>query len=192
MRTFFNKMQREAQLIDIMYIIFGLLLVFLNTRILTTAIVITGWVLICFAVMNLVNYFIRRTSLSTIPLMIAIPSVILGLSFIRNPEWVIRFSSTFIGVVMVFNGIAHTQSALVYRDYEYPQWKRELAYGILVLIAGLIIWFFPIQTLSTALRIYGAIFAINGLISLFTKRSYKKHLDDNDIVIDADYTERDD
>lgn len=130
MRNFLQKCQREIIVSAILYAILGIILLVFDVKALGTIIQVLGWIFIVYAIYNFYIYFVRRDSLSSGPLLIAIPFLLIGLVMARNPGFVIGMSSILIGIVILFNGIVHIQTSLVQKDLGYTNWLISLIYSI--------------------------------------------------------------
>ena len=160
MRNFLQKCQREIIVSAILYAILGIILLVFDVKALGTIIQVLGWIFIVYAIYNFYIYFVRRDSLSSGPLLIAIPFLLIGLVMARNPGFVIGMSSILIGIVILFNGIVHIQTSLVQKDLGYTNWLISLIYSILIAIIGGILIVNPIDTVSTVLKVGGILLII--------------------------------
>lgn len=192
MKRFITEGRRQILLAALLYAILGLLLLVFDISILKTLIRVFGWILLMFAAYNLYVFFIRRATLSTGPLILSIPFLVTGFLFIRNPSSVIGMTSVLIGLVLIFNGIAHIQSSLVLKDYGYGRWTYSLIYSLLITVIGVVLLWNPINTVSTVLKICGALLIIQAastLISQYQIGKLAKAVDKANGIVDGEYTE---
>lgn len=195
MRQFITEGRKQILWASILYALIGIALLIFNVSFLSTIILFAGWILVIFAAYNLYVFFIRRDALSVGPLLLAIPFLVLGYFCIRYPRDVIGMTSMIIGFVLIFNGIAHIQSALVLKDLRYVHWVYSLIYSICIAIIGVILLFDPIQTVSTVLKICGVLLiiqAVSMFIDQYRIKKLVKDVDNANNVVEGDYTEVDD
>lgn len=190
MRNFLQKCQREIVFSAILYAILGILLLVFNVKALGTIIQVLGWIFIVYAIYNFYLYFVRRDSLSSGPLVIAIPFLLIGIVLARNPGFVISMSSILIGIVVLFNGIVHIQTSLFQKDLGYTNWGLSLVYSLLIAIVGGILIVNPIDTVSTVLKIGGILLIIQAcsvLVSQHRIHKLSKEYDKENNIVDGDF-----
>ena len=190
MRNFLQKCQREIVFSAILYAILGILLLVFNVKALGTIIQVLGWIFIVYAIYNFYLYFVCRDSLSSGPLVIAIPFLLIGIVLARNPGFVISMSSILIGIVVLFNGIVHIQTSLFQKDLGYTNWGLSLVYSILITIVGGILIVNPIDTVSTVLKIGGILLIIQAcrvLVSQHRIHKLSKEYDKENNIVDGDF-----
>ena len=190
MRNFLQKCQREIVFSAILYAILGILLLVFNVKALGTIIQVLGWIFSVYAIYNFYLYFVCRDSLSSGPLVIAIPFLLIGIVLARNPGFVISMSSILIGIVVLFNGIVHIQTSLFQKDLGYTNWGLSLVYSILITIVGGILIVNPIDTVSTVLKIGGILLIIQAcsvLVSQHRIHKLSKEYDKENNIVDGDF-----
>lgn len=190
MRNFLQKCQREIVFSALLYAILGILLLVFNVKALGTIIQVLGWIFIVYAIYNFYLYFVRRDSLSSGPLVIAIPFLLIGIVLARNPGFVISMSSILIGIVVLFNGVVHIQTSLFQKDLGYTNWGLSLVYSILIAIVGGILIVNPIDTVSTVLKIGGVLLIIQAcsvLVSQHRIHKLSKEYDKENNIVDGDF-----
>lgn len=190
MRNFLQKCQREIVLSALLYAVLGILLLVFNVKALGTIIQILGWIFIAYAIYNFYLYFVRRDSLSSGPLVLAIPFLLIGIVLARNPGFVISMSSILIGIVVLFNGVVHIQTSLFQKDLGYTNWVFSLIYSILIAIVGGILIINPIDTVSTVLKIGGVLLIIQAcsvLVSQYRIHKLSKEYDKENNIVDGDF-----
>lgn len=190
MKNILKQESKELAVIAIFYILTGILLICFNRNILTSILIVLGWILVAIAIIQFYIYFIRRKSMSVMPLIIAIPSLIFGIFFIRDPGTIINICTRIVGVVLVVNGILHIQQSLIVKDFQLNSWKKLLVYSLVLLGIGLLMFTDPVNSLKYIIKVDGVLLFIEGLMILFFQRYVhkisKKHEDD---IIDAEATE---
>ena len=190
MRNFLQKCQREIIVSALLYAILGIILLVFDVKALGTIIQVLGWIFFVYAIYNFYIYFVRRDSLSSGPLLIAIPFLLIGLVMARNPGFVIGMSSILIGIVILFNGIVHIQTSLVQKDLGYTNWLISLIYSILIAIIGGILIVNPIDTVSTVLKVGGILLIIQAcsvFVSQHRIHKLSKEYDKENNIVDGQF-----
>lgn len=194
MRNFIQKCQREILGSALIYAILGIILLVFDVHVLNMAIRIIGWIFIIYAIFNFYLYFVRRSSLSSGPLLIAIPFLLIGVVLANNPKFVISMSSILIGILVLFNGIIHIQTSLVQKDIGYSNWSVSLIYAVVVTIIGGVLIFHPIDAVSTVIKIGGILLIIQAIaitISQIHIHKLSKEYDKDNNIVDGQFKDID-
>ena len=192
MRTLFKKKKKELYGISLILVIFGLLLIILNTQVLTGVLQIIGYALCALGAILIIYFLFRRGNTFLSTLVIGILCVIIGYFFARDPATILSMSSTLIGLVLIVNGILHMRTSLHYHDYYFPQWKGALIYGILVILVGIVFIMRPMASLMWILRFSGAALVVEGMAIAYGTHSFASHLKQNPQFIEGEFTEKSD
>lgn len=190
MKNILKQENKELAVIAIFYIVTGILLICFNRNILTSILTVLGWILIAIAAIQFYIYFIRRKSMSIMPLIIAIPSLIFGIFFLHSPGTILDICTRIVGVVLIVNGILHIQQSLIVKDFQLNSWKKLLVYSLVLLIIGFLMFTDPVNSLKYIIKIDGVLLLVEGLAILFFQRYVHKILKkQEDDIIDTEVTE---
>ena len=165
---------KEVLSITLFYIIFGLLLCFFNIHILTIATRIFGILLLLFGGFRLYQYFGKRETDHASLLLAGIISLFMGSWMALSPSGVISILPVLTGFIIIFTSLIQFQKSLVLKDLGLRYWYISLFFSILGIIAGCIVFFKPIQTLSFILQLLGIFFIVEGILIFINERYIQK------------------
>ncbi len=189
MKNTLNEARKEFLFTALLYAVFGILLLVFPKTVLITIVKVIGWILIVFGLIEMYIFFIRRTSLSSFPLIIGIPSILFGIWFARSPESIISFIGIVAGIMVIFSSILQIQQSLVFKDLRVPRWTIMLVGAIITLVVGVILCTNPVDSISTLMKVCG-FFLIVQSIEIFIGQAIIHRASKN--IEDAQYTERPD
>lgn len=182
MKTLFKSTNKPLFSIAIFLSIFGLLLLFLNIKILASAIEMIGYGLLVIGAILLFFFFMNRKDNYIGTLLLSLTSFIVGYFFARHSNAMLSMTSTWIGILLLINGILHARTALFYKDYQYPQWKKSLFYSLGVLVVGTLFILRPISSLKWVLRLGGFVLLIEGFAIGISTYGFSKHVKNIDYI----------
>lgn len=192
MKSLLKQESKEVIGLAIFLIAAGCLLLFLGMETLQFVLGIVGWVLIVAGIIQLYIFFISRVSVSAIPLLLGIISLIFGYFFVREPRQVLNFITTIVGVILIINAVLHIQQSFVFKDFGFEKWARLLVYPIIMLVIGIFLISRPDQSLDQIMKICGILLIAEGIVTLWSQRklhTFTKQTDDNIYDVDAVETE---
>lgn len=192
MKSLLKQESKEVIGLAIFLIAAGCLLLFLGMETLQFVLGIVGWVLIVAGIIQLYIFFISRVSVSAIPLLLGIISLIFGYFFVREPRQVLNFITTIVGVILIINAVLHIQQSFVFKDFGFEKWARLLVYPIIMLVIGIFLVSRPDQSLDQIMKICGILLIAEGIVTLWSQRklhTFTKQTDDNIYDVDAVETE---
>ncbi|MBB5182973.1 HdeD family acid-resistance protein [Catenisphaera adipataccumulans] len=192
MKSLLKQESKEVIGLAIFLIAAGCLLLFLGMETLQFVLGIVGWVLIVAGIIQLYIFFISRVSVSAIPLLLGIISLIFGYFFVREPRQVLNFITTIVGVILIINAVLHIQQSFVFKDFGFEKWPRLLVYPIIMLVIGIFLVSRPDQSLDQIMKICGILLIAEGIVTLWSQRklhTFTKQTDDNIYDVDAVETE---
>ena len=176
MKNMFKQYNKEIRNIAFGYIIFGLILCFLNKNLLTIGVRIIGVAALLYGILQLYFYFVKRNSSSAVPLFIGLPCTVFGGLMVFSPESIISIIPIVGGVLLIIHSIIQIQKALILKDNDYENWIWNFAINIILLLTGTIVLLKPLQTVAFLLQIVGVCFVVEGISMLISQKEVKKYL----------------
>ncbi len=187
MKTFLKHAKTEMNFLALFYLLIGLIFCLFDVKIVTTFIRCIGIVFVLYGLWEMYRYFIKRANLSTIPLLIGIPCLLLGILFLSKPNLLIQTVSIYTGILLIFNAIIHIQASLVEKDLGFMKWKYSFVYSILLLILGLALLFSPLSTVSKIIKLCGTFLCLIGLGLFISSYRIQKLYKKEQNFIEGDY-----
>ncbi len=165
MQDLLKKVYRMSLLSSIVFLVFGLLLIFQTENVITTVSVIIGVLLLIIGIYPIVNYFRNRQSgfFSNAGLLYGIFSVVAGIVIIVNKNLLATIIPVLSGVWMIINSVNKIQIAMELRDRKVNSWVISFIFAIIILIGGTLLIINPFRgavILSKTVGIFIVIYAV--------------------------------
>ena len=176
MYNFFKQANSQLRLFAIIYMVFGLILCFFNKSILTMSARVIGGVLLAYGVYELYVYFMKRQTVSSVPLFTGVPCALIGGFMIFSPESLVAILPVFAGNNLVLNSVMQKKKALKLKDHGIENCIWKFIVSLVTLVVGVIILLRPIQTLAFILQLVGVCLIIEGVIMLINEHEVNKYI----------------
>ena len=176
MKNMLKEYNKEVRTFALAYLVFGLILCFLNKNILTIATRIIGGLAIVYGGIQLYFYFVKRTSSSAIPLFIGLPTTAFGCLMLFSPESIISIIPIVVGILLIINSIIQMQKSLILKDNGYENWIYNFVVSVILLLIGIILFLKPIQSIAFLLQIIGVCLIVEAISMLISHREVNKYL----------------
>lgn len=163
-KYFMNPSRKDALLLALMYLAFGLVLCFFSGSLLITIVRILGIALIVYGCYELYIYFVVHKSTDMSPMIIGIPSVILGLVLACWPNMLISFFPIIAGILLLFNSITQIQRSLVMRSAGISSWVMTLVMSLVMLAVAVFLIVRPMNVISFILKLTGAALIVEAIV----------------------------
>lgn len=138
MQESLKKIYRVSVVSSVMFLIFGLFLVFQTENVIKTMSIIMGGILLIIGIVPIVNYFKNRIHnfFSSAGLLYGVFSTVAGLMILFNTKILATIIPILSGVWMIINSVNKIQIAMELRDNRVRSWLITFIFAILILIAG--------------------------------------------------------
>lgn len=180
MQEIFKKVYRISLISSIVFMVFGLLLIFQTESVIKTISLIIGTILLVIGVFPIVNYFRNRQPglLSGAGLLYGIFSVVAGIVIIFNKNLLATIIPVLGGVWMIINSVNKIQIAMELRDNKISSWIISFIFAIIILIMATLLIINPVRgavLLSKTVGIFIVIYSILDIAdSIFIKIKSKE------------------
>lgn len=171
----FNRMMRYNIVSAIFTILVGIILLFLPK--LTNKIVgiLAGIIFLVAGINSVYKYFHRDgAKLYSLNLIFGILYAILGVVLIVYPFTVVEFITICLGLYIVVNGASKMNYALWLKKGNEETWLITLITGIVLLIVGILVIFYPFNATLTITKLTGAFLIITGVLDLMDSILFKQ------------------
>lgn len=193
MEDILKKVYRISLASSLVFLIFGLLLIFQTQNVISTVSVIIGILLLVIGIYPIINYFKSRQLgfFSSAGLLYGIFSVVAGIVIIVNKNILATIIPVLSGVWMIINSVNKIQIAMELRDKKINSWIISFIFAIIILIGGTLLIINPFRgavILSKTVGIFIVIYALLDISdSVFIKVKTKKT---KDSIIEAQIEEK--
>ena len=186
MQDIFKKIFKMSIISSILFLLFGLLLIFQTENVIKTVSIVVGSLLLIIGVFPIVNYFRNRNQniFSSAGLLYGIFSVVAGIIIIVNKNLLARIVRVLTGVWMIINKVNKIKIYMELRDKKLSTWYISFIFAILILIGGALLIINPINGAVILSKTVGIIIVIYSVLdisdSIFIRKKIKEIK--NDIV----------
>ena len=169
MKDSLKKIYRVSLASSIIFLIFGLFLVFQTEGVIRTVSIFMGSLLFIIGIVPIVNYFKNRLAnfFSSAGLLYGIFSVVAGLLILFNTKILATIIPILSGVWMIINSVNKIQIAMELRDNNIKSWLITFIFSILILILGVLFIINPFASavlLGKTIGIFIVIYAILDIV----------------------------
>lgn len=135
-----------------------------------------GVLILIFAVIRVVNFFMDKKVYFIINLDIVVGLVAagIGIFILIRPDIVISFLPFVIGLFLLFSSILDFQKTFLLRDYGNTRWKSSLVLTCIKMIFGIFMLVSPLFFAETFMRLIGIGLIYNGLSELWIVSRWPK------------------
>lgn len=186
MQDIFKKIFKMSIISSILFLLFGLLLIFQTENVIKTVSIVVGSLLLIIGVFPIINYFRNRNQniFSSAGLLYGIFSVVAGIIIIVNKNLLATIVPVLTGVWMIINSVNKIQISMELRDKKLSTWYISFIFAILILIGGALLIINPINGAVILSKTVGIIIVIYSVLdisdSIFIRKKIKEIK--NDIV----------
>ena len=138
MQESLKKIYRVSLVSSILFLIFGLFLVFQTENVIRTVSIIMGGLLLVIGIVPIANYFKNRIHnfFSSAGLLYGVFSTVAGLMILFNTKILATIIPILSGVWMIVNSVNKIQIAMELRDNKVSSWLITFIFAIIILISG--------------------------------------------------------
>lgn len=161
----FNRIVIYNLIVAVLTIIVGIALLFLPQLSNKLVGAIIGIIFLIEGINSIYKYFNRDgAKLYSFNLIFGILYAILGVIIILYPFKVVEFITVFLGLSIIINGASKINYGVWLKKGNEESWLLTLVTGILLLIIGLLVIFYPFQATLTITKLTGAFLIITGAL----------------------------
>ena len=168
MQDLLKRIYRMSLASSIVFLIFGLLLIFQTESVISTVSVIIGILLLIIGIYPIINYFRNRQSgfFSSAGLLYGIFSVVAGIVIIVNKNLLATIIPVLSGVWMMINSVNKIQIAMELRDNKVSSWIISFIFAIIILIGGTLLIINPFRGAVILSKTVGIIIVIYAILDI--------------------------
>ncbi len=180
MQDVFKKIFRMSVISSILFLIFGLLLVFQTDNVIKTVSIVVGGLLLIIGAFPIVNYFRNRNQnfFSSAGLLYGVFSVVAGIIIMVNKNLLAIIVPVLTGVWMIINSVNKIQISMELRDRKLSSWYISFILAIVILIGGALLIINPLVWAIALGKVVGIIIIIYSILdisdSIFIRKNLKK------------------
>ena len=182
----FEKIRNTMIATAILYLVLGLVMLFLPEFIIKFVCSLVGIMFLFVAASGAVMYMKTelKTAFTSFTLVMSIIFGAFGIYVLLNPEVFAAFLPLVVGIFLLADSVSKLSMAFDLKKFEYKNWWHMLIVSFLILGGGLLLVFNPLEFTTVTVQIIGAILAMDAISNIFTIYSYSKVNIIKDKVID--------
>ena len=168
MQEVFKKIHRVSLVSSIMFLIFGLLLIFQTQKVIKTVSLVIGILLLIIGIFPIINYFKNRFKnfFSSAGLLYGVFSVVAGIIIMVNNHLLATIIPVLTGVWMIVNSVNKIQLSMELRDNQVSSWIISFVFAILILIGGAFLIVNPFNGAVILSKTVGIIIVVYTLLDI--------------------------
>lgn len=175
MSKLFSPSGQQANLLALVYFLFGILLCFFSRSILLTFTRIMGGVLLIYGAWSLYSYFGHRVQSNTASFFMGIPCVVFGIVMLVSPDSLLAIVPVLGGVILIINSMIQMQKSFMLKSYGFENWLVTLILAVVLMVCGVIVLLRPIQTLSFIFQLVGICLIVEAVMIWYTQHEIKEY-----------------
>ena len=174
----FNKMLVYSIIVDIVFLIVGIIFLCIPDMSSKVIGVIMGILFVLYGLNTGYKYFKREgAKLYSLNLMFAIITTLLGLVLIVYPYSFINFVTVCLGIYMIIIGALNINYGVWFKVGKDDSWLITLVIGILLILFGILVLTNPFANL-TVMQLIGVFIIILSILQITDTALFKKKADD--------------
>lgn len=165
----FRKFGSSPVMVSLLMVLVGIVLIVWPKPVLSLVIQLLGAGLLLGGVISAIGWYRNRSSewSSYTRLAGSIVSMLLGAIVLANPAGVASIFPTFVGVIVLVNGIVNAFKAMELKKAGYCQWGVSLLFAALTILVGFVFISQPMTALSIPVMLAGVMMVYNGLTTMW-------------------------
>ncbi len=172
----FEKIRNTLIATSVLYLIFGIIMLFFPTMVITSVCYLVGIVFLFVGISGLVMYVKTeiKTVFTSFTLVMSIIFGAFGIYVLLNPETFASFLPLVMGIFLLVDSISKLSMAFDLKKFNYNNWWQMLIVAFILLGCGLLLVFNPFEALTVSVQIIGALLIVDAISNIFTIYSYSK------------------
>lgn len=169
MEDFLKKYGRNTVIISILLMFLSLFLIFKPLAFINFIMIALGCVILVNGISHMVNYFTTKSELRffSFELLYGVISVIAGIFFIINPDWISKLLPFIIGIWIIVESTINIQVSLTMKQLiEKKAWIRSIITSIFTILLGIFILIHPLVSASILMTVCGMVLFVFELINI--------------------------
>lgn len=168
MQDIFKKIYRVSLASSVLFLIFGLFLIFQTQAVIKTVSMIIGLLLLIIGIFPIINYFRNRfkSFFTSAGLLYGIFSVVAGIIIMVNHNLLATIIPALTGVWMIVNSVNKIQLSMQLRDNNVSNWLITFIFAILILIGGAFLIVNPFNGAVILSKTVGIIIVIYSVLDI--------------------------
>lgn len=168
MQDIFKKVFKMSLISSVLFLIFGLLLIFQTQNVIKTISIIIGGLLLIIGIFPIINYFKNRNQnfFANAGLLYGIFSVVAGIIIMVNNNLLATIIPVLTGVWMIINSVNKIQLSMELRDRRISAWLISFIFAIIILVVGALLIINPINGAVILSKTVGIIIVIYAILDI--------------------------
>lgn len=187
MKDIAKKMYRTSITTSLIYLLIGVILLFVTDSVLITISRVLGIILLVAGLFPVISYFKDNAfkDLARSQLIGGIFLIVSGIIMILNPTLIGTIIPIVIGVCMIISSISKVTYALMLRENKVQSWNISLIFAIITLLVGLFLVIKPWAATGLIFQIIGVIIIIYSILEIIETIIIGKKVKNTENIIET-------
>ncbi len=174
LEKFLRKSAKQDVIISLIFILFGIALIYNPNAIISILSFILGGIFIIIGTMRVLE-FISSGRTDNFLLASSIPAIIIGIVIMFSSKIILSVFGIIIGIWMIYTGIVNLQTSIVWKEYTSRVWLLSVILSIATICSGV----YVLVNSSVILNIIGVIILIYGIINVLENLIFIKNVENS-------------
>lgn len=165
MSSVLEKLKKYAVLRGVIYIIFGLLILLNPRSIFQLTVYFVSAYIAIMGILNIIDGVKVKKATDTygMSFMGGIVLLVIALFVLVFAKGIVSILPIFLGLAIAIAGIARAVQSVNLRQYVNVKWVPMLVYGLVLIVAGLVLMFNPFSSVLVLFQLFGGILIFMGI-----------------------------
>ena len=172
----FEKIRNTLVATSVLYLVFGIIMLFFPTMVITSVCYLVGIMFLFVGVSGIVMYMKTelKTMFTSFTLVMSIIFGAFGIYVLLNPESFASFLPLVMGIFLLVDSVSKLSMAFDLKKVQYNNWWQMLIVAFILMGLSLLLLFRPFEAVEVGVQLIGAILIVDTISNIFTIYSYSK------------------
>lgn len=172
LEKFLKKSTKQDIIISLLFIIFGIALIYNPSAVISILSFILGGIFIIIGILRISEY-ISTGKNSNYLLAIAILAIIIGIIIMCSSKIILSAFGIIIGIWITYVGIVNLETTILWKEYTSRIWLLSIILSIVTIIVGI----YVLVNASAIMNIIGFIILLYGIINILEDIIFIKNVE---------------
>lgn len=177
-----RELRLSFSLASIAFLLLGIMLLVAPNTSRRLMCMLIGVGVLVYGAFNILSYFLDKgSSAYTFELLVGICAAAFGLFALLNPDFLVRFLFTMLGLIVMVGSVSSFKRALRLRAFDFPYWWAALGSAIATFAVALSVVIAPTLYGNMVLMVIGIIFIVESVSDLLSIHRLSQMMKDVEI-----------
>ena len=171
LEKFLKKSAKQDIVVSLMFIIFGIALIYNPSAVISVLSIILGGIFIVMGILKISEY-ISTGKMNSYLLAIAISLTIIGIIIMCSSKIILSAFGIIMGIWIIYTGIANLKTTIIWKEYTSRAWLVSIILSIITIAAGI----YVLINSSVIMNVIGVIILIYGVVNVIEDIIFMKNI----------------